>query len=160
MTTYESLRSDLKEAMKARDEARLRTIRALITMAINELVAQKRKPDDILEDDAMLKVLSRAAKQRKESIEQFEQGGRPDLATREREELSVISTYLPEQVSREEIEKIARMKKEELSITDKAKAGVLVGVVMKELQGKADGGEVKNVIDSLFTSAELEETSE
>jgi uncharacterized protein YqeY len=150
MTIHESLRGDLKEAMKARDAARLRTIRGLITMATNELVARKEKPDGILDDEAMQVVLKRAAKQRKESIEQFETGGRPDLASYEREELSVIETYLPEQMSAEEVERIARAKKEELGVSDASKAGILVGAVMKELKGQADGAVVKSVVDSLF----------
>lgn len=150
MTIHEQLRTDLKEAMKARDEVRLRTVRGLITMATNELVAKKQKPDEILDDASILVVFKRAAKQRKDSIEQFEKGDRPDLASIERSELAVIETYLPETMSREKVVEIAKAKKEELSITDKAKIGILMGAVMKETKGEADGTVVKEVVEGLF----------
>lgn len=151
MTIHEQLKKDLPEAMKARDEIRTRTIRALLTALTNEAVSMKEKPDSMLSDDVALKVLKRAANQRKESITQFEQGDRPDLAAHEREELSLIETYLPEMMSTEEIQKIAEAKKQELGIDDPTKAGILVGAVMKEVGTQADGKDVKTVVDSLFT---------
>ena len=70
----------------------------------------------------------------------------------EKEELAIIEEYLPAQMTREEIEKIARAKKEELGITDKSQIGKLMGTLMQELGGKADGGEVKSVVEALFDS--------
>ena len=151
MTLHETLKSELPEAMKARDEVRVRTLRGLITMATNELVAKRKKPTELLTDEELLVVLKRAANQRKESIDQFERAGRTDLSAHERDELTVIEAYLPAQMSREDIEKVARAKQAELGMSDKSKAGMLVGAVMKELAGKADGADVKAVVDALFT---------
>ena len=89
-------------------------------------------------------------KQRKDSIEQFKKGGREDLVREEEAQLKILETYLPEMMSREEIEKITKAKKEELGIVDKSKQGQLMSALMKELKGKADGIIVKEVVDSLF----------
>ena len=150
MTIHETLKKELPEAMKAKDEVKLRTLRALLTSFTNEAVAMKEKPDALLSDEKALAVITRASKQRKDSIEQFERGNRPDLAKHEREELTVLEAYLPEMMSREDILPIAKAKKEQLAVTDKGKAGILVGAVMQELKGKADGADVKAVVDGLF----------
>ncbi len=136
--------------MKAKDEIRLLTLRSLLTAFTNELVSTKRKPDETLADEEALTVVKRAVKQRKESIEQFQKGGRDDLAKGEEAELDILEKYLPEMIGKEEIEKIARAKKEELGVDDKSKMGILMGAVMKELKGQADGKDVKEVVDSLF----------
>lgn len=147
---HDDLKNELKDAMRAKDELRLRTIRGLLTAFTNELVATKRKPDEVLNDEDALKVITRQAKQRKDSIEQFEKGGRDDLAQNEKDELKILEGYLPELMSEDEVRKIVEAKKAELGIDDKNKIGQLMGVVMAELKGKADGGVVKNVVDSLF----------
>lgn len=137
--------------MKAREEARLRTLRSLTTAMTNEVVAKKRKPDEFLTDEEALAVLKRAANQRKDSIEQFEKGGRPELAVPEKEELAIIESYLPAQMSPEEVEKIVRAKMIEMNVTSKADMGKLMGAVMKETNGRADGAAVKAAIDSLLS---------
>lgn len=151
MTIHETLKKELPDAMRAKDEVKLRTLRALLTAFTNELVSMKEKPDGFLSDEKVLEVLKRAAKQRKDSIEQFERGNRPDLARHEREELSVVEQYLPESMDKEEILKVAKAKKEQLQIDDKAKMGMLMGAVMQELKGQADGNDVKEVVNSLFS---------
>ncbi|MBL7045114.1 MAG: GatB/YqeY domain-containing protein, partial [Parcubacteria group bacterium] len=95
-------------------------------------------------------VIKKQAKQRKDSIEQFKAGGRDELAESEEKELVILSAYLPEDMSREEVEKIAIAKKEELGVTDKSKIGILMGAIMKEAKGKADGTVVKEVVEGLF----------
>ena len=150
MSLHESLRESLKEAMKAKDAVGLRTVRGIMTACTNELVATGKTPQDILADDGVLSVIKRLAKQRKESIVQYEAAGRQELADPEKEELAVLEAYLPTLMSQEEIRPIAEAKKSELGITDKTKLGILVGAVMKELAGKADGGDVKAVVESLF----------
>jgi uncharacterized protein len=150
MTLHESLRESLKEAMKAKDAVRLRTVRGIMTACTNELVATGRTPQDMLDDAGVLTVIKRLAKQRKESILQFEAAGRQDLADPEKEELVVLDAYLPTLMTQDEIRPFAEAKKAELGVTDKSKLGQLVGAVMKELAGKADGGDVKVVVESLF----------
>jgi len=150
MTLHETIKSQLKEAMKAKEAVRLRVVRGLLTAFMNELVSTGRTPQDILTDEQTLAVIKRAAKQRKESITQFEANDRPELAVPEKEELVILESYLPQLMSQEEIKPIAEAKKAELGIDDKSKMGMLVGAVMKELAGKADGGDVKIVVESLF----------
>ena len=150
MSLHEDIKASLKDALKAREEARLRTIRGLLTAFMNELVATGHKPQDVLPDDAVLAVIKRLTKQRKDSIEQFDAAGRTDLSAIEKEELAILEAYLPAMMSQEEIRPIAEAKKAELGVTDKSKLGQLVGAVMKELSGKADGTDVKAVVESLF----------
>lgn len=146
----QKIREEMKEAMKAKDSVKLNTTRGLLAAFTNELVAKGKKPQDELEGDEAMAVLKRLAKQRKDSIEQFKAGGREDLVENEEKELEIIKKYLPEEVGEEEIKKVAEKKKTELGITDKSKLGILVGAVMKELKGQADGGEVKRIVESLF----------
>jgi len=150
MSIHESIKSGIPEAMKARDQVKLRTYRSLVTMMTNEVVAKKRKPDEFLTDEEAFAVVKRAANQRKDSIQQFEANARPELALPEHEELSVLEALLPEQMSREEIEVVAKAKMNEMGVTDKKDMGRFMGAVMQELKGKADGGDVKAVIDELL----------
>src|SRR5580698_476419 len=122
---HQTIKASIPEAMKARDEARLRTLRSLSTAMTNEVVAKKRKPDEFLTDDEALAVLKRAANQRKDSITQFEQGGRPELAEPEKEELAIIEAFLPVQMTAEEVEPIVKAKIAELGATSKADSGKL-----------------------------------
>jgi uncharacterized protein len=151
MSIHETLKNAIPEALRARDEVRLRTLRSLVTAMTNEVVAKKRKPDEFLADEEASAVLKRASNQRKDSIDQFEKGGRQDLADPERAELAIIDSYLPAQMGRDEIMAIAKAKMAEMNISNKADTGKFTGVLMKELKGKADGGDVKAVVDSLLS---------
>lgn len=147
---HDQIKTDLKTAMKEKDATRLSVIRGILSALTNEAVAKGKKPDEILTDDEALAVIKRQAKQRKDSIEQFEAGGRPELAESEKQELIIIEGYLPEPMSRDEIEKIAEAKKAELGITDPGKSGILVGAIMKETGGNADGQVVKEIVENLL----------
>lgn len=151
MGIHENLKKAIPEAMRSRDAVRLQTLRSLATAMTNEVVAKKRKPDEFLTDEEALAVLKRAASQRKDSIEQFTKGGRPELAEPEKLELAIIETYLPAQMSREQVEAAVKAKMAELGISSKLEANKLIGAVMKDLKGQADGAVVKEVIDSLLT---------
>ena len=137
-------------AMKAKDDLRVQTLRGALAAFTNELVAKGRKPTEELDDKDVVVVLKRLAKQRKEAAEVYEKGGRAELAEKELNELKIIEEYLPQMVSREEIEKVARAKKEELGVADVSGAGKLTGAVMKEFGGTADGQVVKEVVASLL----------
>ena len=150
MTLHESIKGELKEAMKAKEAVRLRVVRQLLTAFMNELVSSGRTPQDLLSDDETLAVIKRAAKQRKESITQFEAAGRDELAAPEKDELTVLEEYLPQLLSEEEVLPVVVAKKAELGIDDKSKMGLLVGAVIKELAGKADGALVKRVVEAQF----------
>jgi uncharacterized protein len=150
MAIHETLKKSIPDALRAHDEVRLRTLRSLVTAMTNEVVAKKRKPDEFLTDEEAVAVLKRASNQRKDSIEQFEKGGRLELAEPEKAELVIIDSYLPSMMPREEIEAVAKAKMAELGVSSKADAGKLTGTLMKDLKGKADGGDVKAVVDSLL----------
>ncbi len=135
--------------MIAKDAIRLLVLRGLSASFTNELVAKKRKPDEALNDEEALSVISRAVKQRKDSIEQFEKGGRTDLAESEKAELAILLTYLPTQMSKEEVETFVKNKLAE-SPVEPDKKNQFMGSVMKDLKGKADGALVKEVIDFEF----------
>ena len=128
----------------------MNTLRGLLSAFTNELVAKGIKPQEAISDVDALAVIKRAVKQRKDSIEQFRKGGREDLAQKEEEELKILETYMPSQMSREQIETVAKQVKEKLGITDKSKMGMFVGAVIKETKGQADGAEVKQVVESLL----------
>ena len=147
---HEQIKNNIKEAMLAKDTVRLEVMRGLAAAFMNELVATGKTPQDILPDEQALAVISRLAKQRKDSIEQFKKGAREDLVKEEQAQLAILETYLPKMMEKSEIEKIVKAKKGELGITDATKKGMLMSAVMKDLKGKADGIDVKEVVDALF----------
>ncbi|MDO8569762.1 MAG: GatB/YqeY domain-containing protein [bacterium] len=148
MSIQSDIRGQMKEAMKAKNSLRLNVIRGLLASFTNEAVAKKRKPDGELSDEEVFSVIGRAVKQRKDSIEQFEKGGRKDLADIEKSELTILETYLPVQMSRDEIIVYVKSKPSP-QVSEKNK---FMGLIMKELKGKADGNLVKEVIDSMVVS--------
>ncbi len=148
--TQAELKEAMKDAMRAKDSVRLGVIRGLITAAQNDAVQKGKGPDGVLDESEMLAVVTRAAKQRKDSIEQFEKGGRPELADGEKAELAIIMSMLPAQMSKDEIVAAATAKAAEMGVTDKTGANKLMGMLMKDLKGKADGNDVKAVVDSMF----------
>ncbi len=147
----DSISQQIKDAMMAKDQVRLDTLRSVKSAFTNELVAKGRKPTESLSDEECIAVITRLAKQRKDSIEQFTNGGRPELAAEEKAQLDVLSAFLPQMMSKEDVMNIAIAKKSELGIEDKSKAGILMSNLMKDLKGKADGTLVKEVVDSLFS---------
>ncbi len=147
---HQQITEEIKKAMLAKDTVRLDTLRGLKSAFTNELVAKRRKPQEELTDEEALEVIRRSVKQRKDSIEQFRTGGREDLAESEEAELAVLEVFLPQMMSRDEIKVVAEQKKSEMGIEEKSKMGMFMGAVMKELKGKANGDDVKAVIDEMF----------
>lgn len=147
---HNKIQEQIKEALRAKDQVRLTTLRGILAAFTNELVANGKKPSEILDDNGAIAVIRRLVKQRKDSIEQFEKGGRKDLADNERAEMKILEEFLPTQMSEEQIRKIVEVKKEELNPT-KEKLGVFIGAVMKEIQGQADGALVKKIVEEILT---------
>jgi uncharacterized protein YqeY len=147
MTVVETIKANLKESMLARNAPKTEVLRGLQAAFMNEAIA---KGKDALADEDALAVIRRAVKQRKDSIEQFTKGNRPELAQKEQAELVLLESYLPTMMSRDEIMKVAQAKKVEMNFTDKSKLGMFVGALMKDLKGKADGADVKSVAEELF----------
>ena len=147
----QKVRANMIAAMKAKDPLRVQTLRGALAAFTNELVAKGKKPTEELDDAGAVAVLKRLSKQRKEAAEVYEKGGRAELAEKESSELRIVEEYLPQSASREDVERVARAKKEALGVTDASGSGKLMGAVMKELGGNADGAIVKEVVASLFT---------
>lgn len=150
MGLYDELKTKRTEAMKAHDEVSLRTLRAVLAACTNANVAAGKKPDTPLDDEAVLSVISSEAKKRREAIEQFEKGGRADLANTEKEELAILEEFLPEQMSEEDIQAVVTQKAQELGVKDKKDMGKLMGSLMKDMRGKADGNIVKQIVEQML----------
>lgn len=146
MAIKDQIMADLKQAMKDKDKDRLRVLRSLKSKLLEREINERKEGEATLSDEQTIEVLMKAAKQRKESIEQFEEGGRDDLAESEKEELQVIESYLPEMLSEEEVRDIAREKIEELGAEDMSDMGQVMGAMMQELKGKAEGSLVSKVV--------------
>jgi uncharacterized protein YqeY len=147
----QQIKDDMKTAMKAKESTKVMTLRGVMSAMTNELVSQKKTPQDELSDDDVLAVIKRESKKRKDSIEQFEGADRPELAVSEKEELVILEAYLPELMSQEEIEPIVQEVMSKTGISDKSKMGQLMGAVMAELGNKADGTDVKVVVEKLLS---------
>lgn len=150
---HDEIKEDLKEAMKNKDDTKKEVLRGVLTAFTNELISAGKKPDEKLPDEEANTVLARLSKQRKDSIKQYEAGGRDDLVQGEAKELEVLQAYLPEQMSEEEVEKAVLAKKEKLGVTDTSEKGKLMGAIMQDLKGKADGTVVKSIVDASFEAS-------
>ena len=146
------LKEEIQQAMRERNITRLSALRNMLAAFTNELVAKRRKPQETLTDEDALTVINRLAKQQKESISQFKAGNRPDLVEKEEKELAEIEQYLPARFTRIEIEEIVKARMAQLNITEKSQQGQLMGALMKELKGKADGNEVKGVVEEMLAT--------
>jgi len=146
----ETIKNEIKTAMKEKNTVKLNTLRSLSAAFTNELVTQRMAPDSPVSDDIALKIIKRVVRQHKDSIEQFAKGGRSDLVESEQAELAFLEPYLPATISKEAILPIAQAKKAELGITDKSNIGKLLGAVMKEVGETANGADVRAVVESLF----------
>ena len=140
----------MKDAMRAKDDVKKTTLRGLMSAFTNELVASGGMPTDLLTDEQALAVITREAKRRKDSIQQFTDGGNPEMAADEQAELAILEEYLPELMSKEEIMALVSARKEAMGISDPSEKGKFMGMLMGELKGKADGTLVKEVVDELF----------
>ncbi len=146
MSIKDQIMADLKTAMKNKDKDRLRVLRSLKSKLLEREISERKGGEGDITDEQSIEVLMKAAKQRRESIEQFEKGDRNDLADSEKQELEIIESYLPEMLSEDEIRDIAREKIEELGAENMADMGQVMGAMMNELKGKAEGSLVSKVV--------------
>src|SRR3990167_7813423 len=121
---HEQIKNKIKDAMLAKNTVLLETLRAMVAGFTNELVAKGRKPNEMLTDEEALSVITRLSKQRKDSIEQFKKGNREDLVKEEEAQLKILEIYLPKLMDKDEVEKFAKAKKEEMGIVDATKKGM------------------------------------
>ncbi len=145
--TLEKFQEDLKEALRRRDTTRRNTIR-LILSALNYSQIAKGAP---LEEGDVLAVLQKEATRRRESIEAFSKGNRPDLVAQEKAELQVILSYLPPPLTREEIAQAARQAIAESGAQGPRDMGKVMGRLMPQLKGRAEGQEVNAIVQELLS---------
>ena len=135
MTLPERIDSDLKDAMRAKDAAKLGVLR-MLKSAIKYSAIEKAGAESQLDDAEASQVIRKQVKQRQDSIESFEKGGRPELAAKEKEELAILNAYLPKGLEADELTALVRETIAEVGATSKAQ----MGAVMKALQAKVAGG--------------------
>ena len=146
MSLKETIQADIKKAMIEKDALRVSVLRMVMAAILNK-EKEKGVDEKGLTDEVVLGIVSSEAKKRKDSIEQYKKGGRPDLAEKEKEELKILSAYLPEQISEEEIRKIVKEKISQLGATGQQNTGKIMGALMSELKNKADGVVVKRIVE-------------
>ena len=142
MEIQDRLSQDLKTAMKAKEKVKVETIR-MVRAQLKDFQIAKR--DELTEEDE-ISVLINAAKKRKEALELYEKSDRQDLIEQEKQELEIISAYLPAQLSKEEVEKVVLKVIEEVGASSLQDLGKVMGATMKDLRGKADGRMVQEIV--------------
>jgi uncharacterized protein YqeY len=138
MTVQQQIDSDLKDAMRAKDAAKLGVLR-MLKSAMKYAAIEKSGAEGELDDTEATQVIRRQVKQRQDSIESFEKGGRPELATKEKEELALLSAYLPQAMSAEELATAVRETIAETGATSRAQMGAVMKTLQTKLAGRADG---------------------
>ncbi|NTW27382.1 MAG: GatB/YqeY domain-containing protein [Candidatus Moranbacteria bacterium] len=149
MTLKEKIISDLKDAMRSGDTLRRDTLR-LIDSAVKNTEIEKKKRETGLSDEEVMEVFSRAVKQRQDSIRQFEEGGRADLAEKEKLELDILMPYLPAQLSTEAVAKIVGEVIAQTGATNTSDLGKVMGLAMAKMKGEADGNVVREIAKELL----------
>ncbi|UZJ42780.1 GatB/YqeY domain-containing protein [Prosthecochloris sp. SCSIO W1101] len=151
MSLKERIDQDLKEAMKSGDKNRINTVRAIRAAFLEKEVSLRVGGKAELNAEQELEVVMSLAKKRKDSIQQYKDAGRMDLAETEQAELSVIETYLPAQMADEEIEATVKDIIAGVGATSMKDMGKVMGAAMKQLKGKADGGKVQEIVKSALS---------
>lgn len=149
MGLKQQIEDDMKQAMRAKEQDRLRALRSIKSMIL--LAETEKGAEGELSEEAELKLLTKAAKQRKESAEVFEQQGRDDLAAKERSELEVINSYLPQPLSEEELKETLEKIVEETNASGMQDMGKVMGKATSVLAGKADGKTISAVVRQILS---------
>src|ERR1700730_10709600 len=138
MTLIQQVDGDLKDAMRQKSITKLGVLR-MLTSALNYAAIEKSRAEGALNDSEALQVVRKQVKQRQDSIESFEKGGRSELAAKEKEELSILQSYLPQAMSSEELVKVVRETIAELGVTSRAQMGAVMKTLQAKVAGRADG---------------------
>ena len=133
--------------MRARDEVRMLVLRSLLSAVNYAEIAKQKK----LDDPAIVEVISREIKQRRESIEAYEKGNRQDLVDKEKAEMAVLQEYMPEQMGRDEVTALVKQVIAEVGAKGPGDKGKVMQKLMPQVKGKADGGEVNNIVGELLS---------
>lgn len=146
MSIKDTILNDLKEAMKSKDKDRLQVLRSLKSKILEKEIAERKEGKSELTDEQVADVLMKAAKQRKDSIEQYESGNRGDLAESEKKELEIIESFLPDQMSDDEIRELVQETIESVGASGPSDMGKVMGAIMPKVKGKADGNAVNRIV--------------
>ena len=138
MTLHQRIDSDLKDAMRAKDTAKVGVLR-MLKSAMKYGAIEKSGADAELSDAEAVQVIRKQTKQRQDSIDSFEKGGRPELVAKEKAELAILNSYLPQQMSAEELAKVVRETIASLGATSKAQMGPVMKALQSKVAGRADG---------------------
>ncbi len=147
MTLLERLSQELKAAMLAKDTERLSTLR-LLKSAIG--YAQIERKTDTLPDAEVFAIIQKEVKKRREAAEQFEKGGRPELASKEKQEISVLESFLPTPLSAEALEQLVRAAIQETGATGKKQMGQVIKAVQAKAAGRAEGKAISELVGKLL----------
>jgi uncharacterized protein YqeY len=148
MGLKERLKEDMKAALKAKDKVKLSTIRMIQSLIKNAEIEKRGE----LTDEEIVQLLMKYAKQRKESIELYQKGGRQDLVEKEKAELAVVESYLPKQMSEEEVRALVEEAIRESGATSPKDLGKVMKLVMPKVKGRADGSLVNRIAKELLSS--------
>lgn len=146
MSLKEKILDDLKAAMKAQNTDRTRVLRSIKAKILEKEISERKQGESALSDDQIVEVLMKAAKQRKESIDQFKDGGRDDLVEKEEMELELIENYLPEMMSEDDVRKAVKDQIEQMNAESMADMGKVMGALMGRLKGKAEGALISRIV--------------
>lgn len=147
MSLAEQLTQDMKAAMKNREQVRLATIRQIRAAIKNQEI----ELGAALDDDAIIQVISTLVKQHKDSIEQFRKGGREELAEQEEAELAVLETYLPQQMSEDELAVLVQKAIDEVGASSMKDIGKVMKCIMPQVQGRADGKVINQLVKATLS---------
>lgn len=143
MSLLDRLNDDMKQAMRAKDKEKLSVIRMVKASLQNEAI---HLGVNTLREEDELTILSRELKQRNESLKEFKNAGRDDLAQKLEKEIEILQVYMPEQLTDEELEKIVKETIAEVNATSKREFGKVMGRIMPKVKGKADGASVQKLV--------------
>lgn len=148
MTLREKVNSDLLNAMKAKEEIKVGTLRMLKAAVMKFEVSGAEKKDAT--DDEVIQIIKKEAKQRKDSIDAYTKGGRPEAAAKEEAEMKILESYLPAQMGEDELKAAISRIIGQVGATSKADFGKVMGAVTKELKGKADGQRISKLVGEVL----------
>jgi uncharacterized protein len=150
MSLMDQISEEIKLAMKAQEKVRLETLRGIKKVLLEKEVAVRPSGQTALTPEQELEALSQIAKQRRDSIEQYQNVGRQDLADAEAAELAIVETFLPAQLSDEEVADVIRQVIQQVGATSAKDMGKVMGPAMQQLKGKTDGKKVQELVKSLL----------
>lgn len=146
MSLKDRISDDIKSAMKAKDKVRLETVRSIKKLLLEKEVSLRPQGQETLTESQELEILAQLAKQRRDSIEQYRQAGRDDLADQEAQELAILEEYLPQQLSDEEVNTVLDEIIAQTGATSIKDMGKVMGAAMQQLKGRAEGQKIQAMV--------------